>query len=170
MSAQNIILWVVGILVIVGAGYFLISGQTSTTGSMEGDTMMEEGDPMEKDDAMKEDDAMMEKDDGAMMEKGTYEAYAPEKLALASAGKVILYFHAGWCPICRGIEREIEAAPEGIPSGVHILKIDYDKASALKQKYGVTYQHTFVQVDEDGNQIAKWGDATTLAQVISKIR
>lgn len=169
MSIQNIILWVVGILVIVGAGYFLISGQTSTTDLMEGDTVMKEGDPMKKDDAMKKDDSMM-KDEGAMMQKGSYEPYAPEKLALASAGKVILYFHAEWCPICRGIEREINANPAGIPSGVTILKVDYDTETTLKQKYGVTYQHTFVQVDAEGKQIAKWGDATTLAQVVSKIR
>ena len=27
--------------------------------------------------------------------------------------------------------------------------------TALRQKYGVTYQHTFVKVDKDGNQIKK---------------
>jgi thioredoxin 1 len=105
-----------------------------------------------------------------MEEKGTYATYAPEKLALANEGKVVLHFHADWCPICRTLEEEILANPAGIPSGVHLLKVDYDTATSLKRKYGVTYQHTFVQVDAQGNLIAKWGDSMKLAQVIGKIQ
>lgn len=37
-----------------------------------------------------------------------------------------------------------------------LFKTDYDTEKALKQKYGITYQHTFVYVDKDGKQIKKW--------------
>ena len=101
---------------------------------------------------------------------GTYEPYAQEKLALAETGNVVLYFHADWCPICRAIEGEINADPSRIPAGTHILKVNYDTATDLKQKYGVTYQHTFVQVDAQGTILAKWGNETTLTGVLARIR
>ncbi|PIR83981.1 hypothetical protein COU18_01065 [Candidatus Kaiserbacteria bacterium CG10_big_fil_rev_8_21_14_0_10_51_14] len=169
---NNIIWWIVGAIVLVGGGFFLF--QDAATDSAE-DVMMKEdaaeGEMMKGDEAMMEktDDTMMG-DEEAMTEHGSYEAYAPEKLAKASSGNVVLYFHADWCPICRGLEADINANISSLPSDLTILKIDYDTASALKQKYGVTYQHTFVQVDAEGNQIAKWGDATTLAHIIQKIR
>ncbi|MBI2612462.1 thioredoxin family protein [Candidatus Kaiserbacteria bacterium] len=174
MSAQNIVIGIVALLVVASGAYLLLSSQSNSEDSMMEDdesAMIEE---KTADETMQKDDVATPKDDTmsptGQVEKGSYEAYSPEKLALASKGKVVLYFHADWCPICRGIEREIAAAPEGIPSGVHILKIDYDTATELKQKYGVTYQHTFVQVDAEGKELAKWGDATTLVQVVSKIR
>lgn len=45
---------------------------------------------------------------------------------------------------------------QDIPDDVLILRADYDKEDELKQKYGVTLQHTFVVVDEKGNFIEKW--------------
>ena len=137
------------------------------------DTVMEKsddttiGDSIERDESMVTNEVMEGED---MMQKGSYEEYSPEKLALAENGKVVLYFHADWCPICRGLESEILANPAGVPNDVHILRVNYDTSKDLKQKYGVTYQHTFVQVDANGNLLAKWGDATTLAQVLAKVK
>ena len=37
-----------------------------------------------------------------------------------------------------------------------VLKVDYDSNQALRQKYGVTLQTTFVEVDKDGNEIEKY--------------
>lgn len=111
----------------------------------------------------------MVKDEVAMT-KGTYEDYAPEKIALAEEGKVVLFFYAPWCPTCRGIDADIIASMGAIPEGVHILKVDYDSSKDLKIKYGVTYQHTFVQVDKDGNQITKWSGGSTLSSVLEKIK
>jgi len=34
-----------------------------------------------------------------------------------------------------------------IPENVNLLKVDYDNSTDLKEKYGVTMQHTFVLVD-----------------------
>lgn len=101
---------------------------------------------------------------------GTFETYSPEKLVLAENGDVVLFFHASWCPYCRAAENDINQNLSQIPSGVHILKTNYDTETALKQKYGVTYQHTFVQVDASGNLIKKWSGSETLSEIIANIQ
>lgn len=103
-------------------------------------------------------------------EAGTYEAYAPAKLALAEKGKVILFFRASWCPTCRGLDADIRANLGKIPKGTAILDINYDTATELKQKYGVTYQHTLVQVDVKGNQLARWTGSPSLAALLAQVK
>ena len=100
---------------------------------------------------------------------GSYIAYSPEKIALAQTGKVVLFFHAAWCPTCRALDADIRAHLKDIPAGVTILDVDYDTSGVLKQKYGVTYQHTLVQVDAAGKQLAKWSASPTLADITSHI-
>lgn len=105
-----------------------------------------------------------------MMKLGSYEAYSADKLARAETGDVVLFFHASWCPSCRGLNSNIESNLKSIPEGVTILKTDYDKETELKKKYGVTYQHTLVQVDKDGNLIKKWSGGGTLNNLLSQIQ
>ena len=138
---------------------------------------MEEQDAMMKADTTKT-DSMMKKDETSMMEKtdtmmkaGSYEAYTPEKVALASATHdVVLFFRASWCPTCRAVDADIKANLSKIPSSLAILDVNYDNSTALKQKYGVTYQHTFVQVDKDGNMIKKWSGSPTLSALVSEVK
>lgn len=107
--------------------------------------------------------------DGRMTERGSYEPYSPEKLALADTGKVVLFFYASWCPTCRAAEADIFGNLESIPPGVVILKTDYDIETALKKKYGVTYQHTFVQVNALGDARTTWSGSPTLTDIISHL-
>lgn len=84
--------------------------------------------------------------------------------ALASAqqrGRTVLYFHANWCPVCKALEPDLRTNISTFPADVTILKVDYDQETALKQQYGVTYQHTFVQVDAADKELKQWsgGDA-----------
>jgi len=72
---------------------------------------------------------------------------------------VVYFFHADWCPSCRATEDSLTTA--GVPDGLTVVKIDYDTATDLKREYGITQQHTFVQVDEDGAQLAKWTGSVT---------
>ncbi|MDD5165182.1 MAG: thioredoxin family protein [Candidatus Pacebacteria bacterium] len=131
-----------------------------------------------KDDAMiqnkVEDTTMMKADttkSDTMMKVGSYEAYAPEKVMLASSTHdVVLFFRAGWCPTCRAVDADIKVNLSKIPSSLSILDVNYDDSTALKQKYGVTYQHTFVQVDKDGNLIKKWSASPTLSAIVSQVQ
>lgn len=136
------------------------------------DTMMDDG-AMKKDDAMMKKDSMMQgetKKDGSMMAHGSYEAYAPEKLALANSGDVVLFFRASWCPTCKAVDSDIRSKSTSIPGGLTILDVDYDNSSDLKKKYGVTYQHTFVQVSADGSLIKKWSGSPTLAALVAQVQ
>jgi thiol-disulfide isomerase/thioredoxin len=125
------------------------------------DSMMKPEDSMVKEDAMvKEDSAMMKKDtemmakeDSAMMKKDSmektntsYVAYseAGVKSALKSGKKVVLFFHAKWCPSC---------------------KSDYDSNVALKQKYAVTSQHTFVSLKSDESMMKKASGISTAEEI-----
>lgn len=102
---------------------------------------------------------------------GAYEAYAPEKILRASADRdVVLFFRADWCPTCRALDVDIRSKLETIPKDVSILYLNYDTETALKQKYGVTYQHTLVQVDAEGGLIAKWSKSLSLEDVLSHIK
>ncbi len=136
------------------------------------DGMMAQDSEMKKDEMMKKGEtAGMDKEmaKGAVMAKGSYETYSSDKVMRAQTGDVVVFFHASWCPSCRGLDSDIQANMGSIPEGVTILKADYDKETELKKKYGVTSQHTLVQVDKDGNMIKKWSGGSSLSSVLSQI-
>jgi thioredoxin 1 len=108
-------------------------------------------------------------DETTITQAGSYELYSPEKISKAENGKVVLFFRAGWCPTCRALDSDIRTHLKDIPADLTILDVDYDNSTALKQKYGVTYQHTLVRVDENGELIKKWGKSETLSDLVSQI-
>lgn len=125
---------------------------------------------MKKDKIMEGDDSKVQKDDSAMMQKsGVYTAYSASAITTAEKGKTVLFFHAGWCPTCRTADADIVKNVATIPAGVTILKVDYDAEVALKQKYGVTTQHTFVEVDSKGAMLQKWSGGD-LVGIVAKVK
>lgn len=88
--------------------------------------------------------------DDASATPGAYADYSDDAVANAD-GRVLLFFHAPWCPQCRSVEADILA--DGVPAGVTILKVDFDSRTDLRQQYGVTLQTTFVEVDRDGAKL-----------------
>ena len=131
------------------------------------DTMEDGGDTMVADEEVMEEDSA---ESVPVQTAGSFEDYAPEKLARADSGDVVLFFHASWCPSCRLLASNIEKNLADIPAGLTILKTDYDSENALKQKYGVTYQHTIVQVDSVGNMIKKWSGGSQLSSITSQVQ
>lgn len=174
------------VVVITGAGCSLFQNNTMESTTPPTDIMMQspgetpenENTMMEKTDVENTDSMMKDSPDEsmqsgeAMMEKttGSYETYESSKLARAETGDVVLFFHAPWCPTCRALNADIEENRTSIPDGVTILQTDYDTNTDLKKKYGVTYQHTLVQVDAAGNMIKKWSGGNTLSSVLSMIQ
>ena len=57
-----------------------------------------------------------------------------------------------------------------ISNDLTILKVDYDSNPDLKKKYLVTYQHTFVQIDNKWNMIKKWSGSRDLAWIEEKLK
>lgn len=183
------IIAVIGVVVVGGGVYAYSTNQRGNLPAeqklverqemlMEKETR-EESEMMENNDMMKEggetsilnnDDGIMTGEQNAMAEAGLYEAYSEDKIAKAETGDVVIFFHASWCPSCRGLNSDIEENLSTIPAGVTILKADYDKETELKKKYGVTTQHTLVQVDKDGNIIKKWSGGSKLDNLLSQIQ
>lgn len=85
---------------------------------------------------------------------GRYADYSSEAAKEAAYSSTILFFYAPWCPECRAFDKAIQSGD--VPSGVQILKVDYDSSQALRQTYGVTIQTTFVRVDTNGTKQALW--------------
>jgi len=105
--------------------------------------------------------------DKMLTKKWEYSAYSSDKVTNAE-GKIVLFFHADWCPACEAIDKKVNN--EEIPEWVTILKVNYDNETELKKKYGVTTQTTFVQVDNEGNKITKWFWARSLDEIIQKLK
>ena len=83
-----------------------------------------------------------------------YIAYSQEKYdELLGKKPFALFFHAPWCPTCRGMEKAITEELTTFPKGAKILKADFDTEKALKEKYGITVQSTIVIIDAEGKAV-----------------
>ena len=91
-----------------------------------------------------------------MMKSAGYIAYTKEAFDKASTQKRVLFFAASWCPSCRAADKNFNENLKKIPENVVIFKTDYDTETALKTKYKITYQHSFVFVDAKGVELKKW--------------
>lgn len=136
---------------LIGTYFFIQSGKSDKT------------EPADNSDAMMVDDAKntmdneeMMADDSTMMEASRYIEYSPDAFAAAADKKRVYFFYAPWCPTCVPTDKEFNANLSKIPEDVMLFRTDYDTSTELKQQYGITYQHTFVQVDSDGNEVKKW--------------
>ena len=97
----------------------------------------------------------------------TYSDYSESKLAKAE-WNIVLFFHATWCPSCKSANKNLSS--DSIPKNLTVLKLDYDSNSDLKKKYGITSQHTFVQVDNTWKLIKKWSGSRNINDIIKKVK
>jgi thiol-disulfide isomerase/thioredoxin len=75
--------------------------------------------------------------------------------ARTAKGPVVLMFSADWCPICQADLKDISANGSRLGK-ITVVIVDYDKEKALGRTYGVTYQHTYVQIDSNGAKLGIW--------------
>lgn len=76
--------------------------------------------------------------------------------ALAAKGRTVVFFFASWCPNCRTTIAELNARWADVNPDLTLIVADYDKETALKARYGVTYQDTFVLLDAKGEAVKSW--------------
>lgn len=123
--------------------------------------------------SLSEETAMLKVREEEAMKKGsgyiTYADYIAKKDNYKDA-HVVLYFHAPWCPTCQALDKNINANITNLPANTIIVKTDYDSSTDLKKKYGVTYQHTLVQIDAGGNKIKKWSGSPELKDLVAEIQ
>lgn len=75
--------------------------------------------------------------------------------AFAEKGPTVLFFAADWCPYCQADLKDINAHGDRMKD-ITIVVVNYDTAAGLKNKYAVTAQDTFVQIDARGKKLAVW--------------
>ncbi len=105
--------------------------------------------------------------EGAYIE---YAAYA-DNADMYAKSNTVLFFAAPWCPTCRVADEALKEAKSAsaLPDGLAVVKVDYDSASELRQRYGVTIQHTFVHIDASGNEIDKWTGSLSPEEIQSRV-
>ncbi len=182
---NNKMLWsILAVVAIVVAVMIFLNNQPSInqTGN-DGAGMMLNDDKMTDDQMDGSDDKMMDnQDDQAMMSdgevddkmmsdnKGVYLNYSSAVVAdQANKGyKTVLFFYADWCPFCRSADQAFTDRLAELPTKTAVVKVNYDKETDLKNKYAVTYQHTFVQIDESGKVLSRWsgGDLDNLKKYL----
>ena len=146
------------ILVIAGGGLFVLNQQNKTS----------------EDGVMKKEESA-EKDSSMTKEGSRYIEYSKAALDNSSSKRRVLYFYANWCPVCRPLDKEISENTDKIPEDVLILRVNYNDSDTdqeekdLAKKYGITYQHTFVQIDANGNDITKWSGGD-LEEILRNIK
>lgn len=143
MKLQHLILGVLVVLVI-GGGFFYIKNQPTSTTPQSSEAITANIGTTNSD---------------ATNDLSRYVEYSDENLAKATEGngRAVLFFAAlKWCPSCQEADKDFQTNLEKVPSDTTILKVDYDTAKDLKQKYAITMQDTFVQVDGNGKEITRW--------------
>lgn len=98
----------------------------------------------------------------------TWEDYQRDKASYADSD-VVLFFNASWCPTCQNTVKSLDAAKADFPDGLTVVSVDYDTATDLKKQYGVTTQHTFVQIQPDGSEVQKWTGTETVDAIQAKV-
>jgi thiol-disulfide isomerase/thioredoxin len=104
-----------------------------------------------------------------------YQPYSSGVLAKTSGNRRVLYFYASWCPTCHPADADFVKNESDIPEDVRVIRINYndedtsEEETALAAQYKITYQHTFVQIDAQGNVITQWNGGQT-ADLIKNLK
>jgi thioredoxin 1 len=168
MQASHIKIGIVVLLIAVGVGYFATKDNGSKAATAKDATTVV-SEKSTADTVTTELEKTPSATDTQIAEVGTYQAYDPELVTNSNAEHIVLFFHATWCPSCRALEKDILANKGAIPAGVEIYKVDYDTAIALKKQYGVTTQHSLIEIASDGTAKSSITHPATLADVLKTI-
>lgn len=154
----RLIIAVIVLVVLSGAGYLLLSG----------DGKQAKQEMLGNDSVETSATSAAESQTTGTTLPGAYIDYEDGIIA-ATPNKKLLFFHAPWCPQCRELDADIKKS--GVPDGITVIKVDFDSNQALRKKYGVTLQTTIVYVDDRGEEVKKFVayDNPTFAAVNSGI-
>lgn len=152
---------IIPLIIILGIGIFLLLTNKSSSPSIPrtkntGTSVIIENDTVVQD---------------SKMSTGTkYILYSNSQFNESIKTRRVLFFYANWCPTCITANKSFEINARQIPENVTVLRVNYNDSDTdedekeLAKKYGITYQHTFVQIDANGDELAKWngGDVEEL--------
>lgn len=181
MKSQTIIVATILVVAVLGVGAFTLSQNSLKSDSMtkndetmmpKEETSMEPIDEMmKKDDIDAEDERMM----GDKMVGSRYIEYSKSAMDTASGNRRVLFFYASWCPTCKPADVSFTQNVSKIPEDVTLIRVNYNDPDTdqeekdLAKEYGITYQHTFVQIDGAGNEVTKWNGGQ-IDELLSNIK
>ena len=160
-------------------------------GCVQTETAMEKKDEMTgKENAMIKEGAIMEKEE-SMMDQSEYSGKmlagtgstkyldfnkADYDKALKEKKKILLYFYANWCPLCKKEQLETFAAFNEINDADLIgFRVNYrdgdddEFEKALAKEFGVGYQHTKV-ILKDGKRVGKFPDSWDKERYLDELK
>lgn len=181
MKNLIIVFVIITVVAVIGIGAYTLSQNSSKSNSM-----------MEKDEVMipknetsaEPTNTMMNKDDSASegnkmmddkMAGSRYVQYSKSALDSASNNRRVLFFYASWCPTCKPADASFTQNVSKIPEDVTLIRVNYNDPETdqeekdLAKKYGITYQHTFVQIDSIEKEVTKWNGGQ-IDELLSNIK
>ena len=181
MKNPIVIFAIIAVVVVLGFGAYAFSQKYSQS-----DSMMKKDEAMtpKEETSMEPTDAMMKKDDSTTegdkmmndkMGGSRYVQYSKAALDSASSGRRVLFFYASWCPTCKPADASFTQDASKIPDDVTLIRVNYNDPETdqeekdLAKKYGITYQHTFVQIDGTGKEVTKWNGGQ-IDELLSNIK
>ena len=175
-------------IIIAGAGIVLVGGVIFAANQLSQKTeekKMAQGNypivtlTQEQIAAEREKKAMMEKtNDGKAMTKNLssrYVEYSKAAFDQAAGDRIVLFFYANWFSTCRPTDANFKEITSNIPEDITVIRVNYSDPETdqeekdLSQKYAVTYQHTFVQIDSEGKEVTKWNGGQ-ITELLSNIK
>lgn len=178
MKSPMIIIIIVAVVAVVGIGAYTLSQNSAKSESvMQKNTqnsMKKTENPEQEVVEKKAGEAMAKKTDDKMMVDSRYVEYSKAALEKAASNRRVLFFYANWCPICKPADADFKTNANKIPSDVIVIRVNYNDTDTdqeekdLAKKYGITYQHTFVQIDSLGKEVTKWNGGQ-ISELLSKI-
>ncbi len=181
MKNPILVLVIVAVLAVAGFGAYSLSQNYSKSDSM----VKKDEEMTPKDEStVRPTDAMMNNDDSAIegikivndkMADSRYVQYSKSALVSASGKRRVIFFYASWCPTCKSADVSFTQNESKIPSDLTLIRVNYNDPDTdqeekdLAKKYGITYQHTFVQIDSTGKEVTKWNGGQ-INELLSKIK
>ncbi|MFA5894442.1 MAG: thioredoxin domain-containing protein [Candidatus Shapirobacteria bacterium] len=178
MNNQKVVLYIVLAVVLLGLGGFVFTRNPSDKQMVAIPTPVLEVAPTENSTMQikpSEDTSMMvtpaEENTSKMVDKTPkmmagseqrYTEYSNDVINSSSGKRRVLFFYANWCPTCKPADADFTKNSTMIPEDVELIRVNYNDPDTdpaekeLANKYGITYQHTFVQIDANGNVVTKW--------------
>jgi thiol-disulfide isomerase/thioredoxin len=93
---------------------------------------------------------------------GKYVTYSEGIINSTKDDRRVLFFYASWCSTCRPADKSFIDNEANIPEDVVVIRVNYNDPDTdqeekdLAKKYGIGYQHTFVEIDAEGNKVNLW--------------
>lgn len=151
------------IIIFLLGGIFFVSNQNKQTEDAKDTPLIQKNAPSSEND-----------DQSVASISSRYVEYKKSILEETFEKRRVLFFYASWCPTCRPIDAEFESKKGTLPEDLVVIRVNYndpetDQAEKdLAKKYNITYQHTFVQIDNRGEEITKWNGGG-VAELLSRI-